>query len=126
MNCQFDRRFGRMLRQGIEEGAAASLERRARARAHSRQHLPGDDQTLHLSVDFVLLGARDVFHRAAGVPSRAAAALFEETVVDRYGLWEYMPYYRVGRLCSWDIGAMVLIGFMVWRVFRRAGRVVRL
>ena len=32
--------------------------------------------------------------------------LFEETVVDRYGLWEYMPYYRVGRLCSWDIGAM--------------------
>ena len=45
--------------------------------------------------------------------------LFEETVVDRYGLWEYMPYYRVGRLCSWDIGAMVLLGFLVWRVFRR-------
>jgi len=45
--------------------------------------------------------------------------LFEETVVDRYGLWEYMPYYRVGRLCSWDIGAMVLLGFIVWRVFRR-------
>jgi hypothetical protein len=45
--------------------------------------------------------------------------LFEETVVDRYGLWEYMPYYRVGRLCSWDIGAMVLLGFIVWRMFRR-------
>jgi hypothetical protein len=45
--------------------------------------------------------------------------LFEETVVDRYGLWEYMPYYRVGRLCSWDIGAMALLGFIVWRVFRR-------
>jgi hypothetical protein len=44
--------------------------------------------------------------------------LFEETVVDRYGLWEYMPYYRVGRLCSWDIGAMALLGFIVWRVFR--------
>jgi hypothetical protein len=44
--------------------------------------------------------------------------LFEETVVDRYGLWEYMPYYRVGRLCSWDIGAMALIGFVVWRAFR--------
>ena len=40
--------------------------------------------------------------------------LFEETVVDRYGLWEYMPYYRVGRLCSWDIGAMALLGFGVW------------
>jgi hypothetical protein len=45
--------------------------------------------------------------------------LFEETVVDRYGLWEYMPYYRVGRLCSWDIGAMVLLGLVVWRAFRR-------
>ena len=45
--------------------------------------------------------------------------LFEETVVDRYGLWEYMPYYRVGRLCSWDIGAMALLGFVVWRTFRR-------
>lgn len=45
--------------------------------------------------------------------------LFEETVVDRYGLWEYMPYYRVGRLCSWDIGAMALLGFVVWRVSRR-------
>jgi hypothetical protein len=46
--------------------------------------------------------------------------LFEETVVDRYGLWQYMPYYRVGRLCSWDIGAMIAQGFLVWRAFRRA------
>jgi hypothetical protein len=45
--------------------------------------------------------------------------LFEETVVDRYGLWAYLPYYRVGKLCSWDIGAMVLLGFVVWRFFRR-------
>ena len=45
--------------------------------------------------------------------------LFEETIVDRYGLWEYMPYYRVGKLCSWDIGAMALLGFLVWRAFRR-------
>ena len=44
--------------------------------------------------------------------------LFEETVIDRYGLCEYMPYYRVGKLCSWDIGAMALIAFFVWRIFR--------
>ncbi len=44
--------------------------------------------------------------------------LFEETVVDRYGLWEYMPYYRVGKLCSWDIGAMAVLGFVVWRFVR--------
>jgi hypothetical protein len=45
--------------------------------------------------------------------------LFEETVVDRYGFWEYMPYYRVGRLCAWDIGALALI---VWFVMRTAKR----
>src|SRR5262249_6996358 len=28
--------------------------------------------------------------------------LFEETVVDRYGLWHYMPFYRVGLFCAWD------------------------
>ena len=45
--------------------------------------------------------------------------LIEETIVDRYGLWQYMPYYRVGKLCSWDIGAMALLGFAVWWTFRR-------
>lgn len=44
--------------------------------------------------------------------------LFEETVIDRHGLWEYMPYYRVGKLCAWDIGAMFLIGYFVWWIFR--------
>lgn len=45
--------------------------------------------------------------------------LFEETIVDRYGPWDYMPYYRVGKLCSWDIGAMALLGYIVWWPFRR-------
>ena len=45
--------------------------------------------------------------------------LFEETVVDRYGLWQYMPYYRVARLCSWDIGALALIIFAASRLLRR-------
>jgi hypothetical protein len=48
--------------------------------------------------------------------------LFEETVVDRYGLWQYMPYYRVGKLCSWDVGAVVLITWLVWRTISRQTR----
>lgn len=28
--------------------------------------------------------------------------LFEETIVDRVGLWRYMPFYRVGLFCAWD------------------------
>jgi hypothetical protein len=50
-------------------------------------------------------------------------ALFEETVVDRTGLWQYMPYYRVAKFCSWDLGAMALVSFLVWRFFPR-GRAV--
>jgi hypothetical protein len=48
--------------------------------------------------------------------------LFEETVIDRYGLWEYMPYYRVAKLCSWDIGALLLIVWMTLWAFRRHRR----
>jgi hypothetical protein len=46
--------------------------------------------------------------------------LFEETIVDRHGLWKYLPYYHVGRFCAWDIGAMVLLAWLVWRAVRRA------
>lgn len=45
--------------------------------------------------------------------------LFEETVIDRYGLWEYLPYYRVGKLCAWDIGALALIVWLTYRAFRK-------
>lgn len=47
--------------------------------------------------------------------------LFEETVIDRYGLWEYLPYYRYGKLCAWDIGALILIGWFTHRMFARRG-----
>ena len=49
--------------------------------------------------------------------------LFEETVVDRYGLWEYMPYYRVAKLCSWDIGALALI---IWGTLWTSRRYTKL
>ena len=48
--------------------------------------------------------------------------LFEETVVDRYGLWQYMPYYRVAKLCAWDVAAIAVIGWLVSRAFRRLAR----
>lgn len=39
--------------------------------------------------------------------------LFEETVVDRLGWWRYMPCYRVGRFCEWDVAALLAIVTMV-------------
>jgi hypothetical protein len=34
----------------------------------------------------------------------------------------YMPYYRVGRVCSWDIGALALIVWGTFWIFRRQRR----
>ena len=49
--------------------------------------------------------------------------LFEEIVVDREGLSKYMPFYRVGRFCPWDVAAMLAFGFVVWRAFRNESRI---
>src|SRR5438477_10705418 len=41
--------------------------------------------------------------------------IFEETVVDRHGLWRYMPFYRVGLFCAWDaaVFAVTLLLFLI-------------
>lgn len=51
--------------------------------------------------------------------------LFEETVVDRHGLWRYMPFYRVGLFCAWDaaVFAITLLLLLVSVApFRRRSR----
>jgi len=34
--------------------------------------------------------------------------IFEETVVDRHGLWRYMPFYKVGLFCVWDAAVLAV------------------
>ena len=48
--------------------------------------------------------------------------LFEETVVDRQGLWRYMPFYKVGAFCTWDAAALLVIIPAVWYALRRRQR----
>ena len=43
-----------------------------------------------------------------------AWVLFEELVIDRHGLWKYMPFYRVGQFCVWDVLALAIIGLCVF------------
>lgn len=45
-----------------------------------------------------------------------AWVLFEELVIDRYGLWRYLPFYEKGCFCIWDIGALLIIGLGLWRL----------
>lgn len=34
--------------------------------------------------------------------------IFEETIVDRHGLWRYMRFYRVGLFCVWDAAVLAV------------------
>ncbi len=43
----------------------------------------------------------------------------EEFVIDRHGLWKYMPYYRVADPCLWDLAVSLIIVFSLWRLSRR-------
>jgi hypothetical protein len=44
---------------------------------------------------------------------------FEEFVIDRVGLWRYMPLYKVGKGCVWDLTVALVIGFSIWRASRQ-------
>jgi hypothetical protein len=38
----------------------------------------------------------------------------EEFIIDRYGLWQFMPYYRRADPCVWDLGVALLIVSGIW------------
>ncbi len=56
---------------------------------------------------------------AVGVVFYNAWWSIEEFVIDRHGLWKYMPYYRVANPCLWDLAVGLIIVFVLWRLSRR-------
>ncbi len=61
-----------------------------------------------------------VVRLAVGVAFLDAWVSFEEFVVDRHGLWRYMPLYRVGEFCVWDLAVVLGIGCAIWRASRES------
>ena len=52
---------------------------------------------------------------AVGLVFNNAWWSIEEFVIDRKGLWKYMPYYRVANGCVWDLGvAVITIVVILW------------
>ena len=43
----------------------------------------------------------------------------EEFVINRQGLWKYMPYYNVADACVWDLGVAIIITVVLWRASQR-------
>jgi hypothetical protein len=52
---------------------------------------------------------------AVGIAFLNAWILFEELVVDRQGLWKYMPFYKVADACVWDLAVVLIIVAAIWR-----------
>ena len=48
--------------------------------------------------------------------------IFEETIVDRHGLWRYMPFYRVGLFCVWDAAVLAITLALLVASIRRSRR----
>jgi hypothetical protein len=59
---------------------------------------------------------------AVGLTLFNSWVLFAEVVVDRRGLWRYMPGYLVGTLCPWDVAVAVLIVAGMIYASRRGSR----
>ena len=51
---------------------------------------------------------------AVGVVFCNAWWSIEEFVIDRHGLWKYMPYYKVGDACVWDLAVATIITVAIW------------
>ncbi len=56
---------------------------------------------------------------AVGLVFNNAWWSIEEFVIDRHGLWKYMPYYRVANPCIWDLAVGIVTVFGLWRLSRR-------
>ena len=55
---------------------------------------------------------------AVGVVFNNAWWSIEEFVIDRNGIWKYMPYYRVANGCVWDLTVALSTVFLIWRASR--------
>jgi hypothetical protein len=55
-----------------------------------------------------------------GVAFNNAWWSIEEFVIDRHGLWRYMPYYRVANPCVWDLAVALISIVGLWWLSRRS------
>ena len=40
--------------------------------------------------------------------------MFEEFVIDRFGYWKYLPFYKKGIFCTLDLTFIVLVSFLIF------------
>jgi len=55
---------------------------------------------------------------AIGIAFNNAWWSIEEFVIDRSNVWRYMPDYRVGKVCVWDLTVALLTVIGLWWLSR--------
>jgi uncharacterized membrane protein len=40
--------------------------------------------------------------------------MFEEFVIDRFGYWRYLPFYKKGLFCIWDITFIFITTILIF------------
>lgn len=56
---------------------------------------------------------------AVGLAFNNAWWSIEEFVINRKGLWKYMPLYKVDDPCVWDLAVLLITVFGLWQLSRR-------
>ena len=74
------------------------------------------------------MGDKSIRFRALPLVARIATmlalfmawVLFAELIIDRHGLDVYLPFYRVGNFCPYDIAVLLILALSWWRLHRNA------
>lgn len=123
----------RSLGQGVLDPDADQPNHRIAAVGAPARSKHSLDARRHLSLLLPTVTLEVLVHRIAfyqlplWVRIATALTLFNtwviiaEFVIDRYGIDEYLPFYRYGDVCLWDIAVVVAIAVL----FVRASRVPR-
>jgi hypothetical protein len=45
--------------------------------------------------------------------------MFEEFVIDRFGWWQYLPFYKKGIFCIWDVFTLFILTFFIFELKMR-------
>jgi hypothetical protein len=56
---------------------------------------------------------------AVGIAFLEAWVSLEQLVIEPTGLWHYMPFYRVGGFCVYDLTVTILVVAGLWRLSRQ-------
>lgn len=61
---------------------------------------------------------------AVGLALFNSWVIFEEGIVDRLGLWQYLPGYVKARFCPWDLAAagLIFVPLLLLPKWRREAR----